>query len=102
MTDGFMRWDVPSTLRLAKAFYEYDVEWIEEPLPPDDFKGYKRLAEESPIPIAGGEHEFTALGFTPIAEQKLHSILQPDVTWCGGMTQLVQIYRLAERCGLRV
>jgi L-rhamnonate dehydratase len=102
MTDAFMRWDVPTTLRLAEEFQKYRVEWIEEPLLPDDFKGYAELAAKCPIPIAGGEHEFTAQGFEPIAEGKLHAILQPDVTWCGGMTQLVQIYQLAEKHGLRV
>lgn len=102
MTDAFMRWDVPTTLELAHQFQSFNVEWVEEPLLPDDVEGYAQLERESPLPIAGGEHEFTATGFEILAKQRLHTILQPDVTWCGGMTQLVKIYQIAQHAGLRV
>ena len=32
----------------------------------------------------------------------MHQILQPDACWCGGLTELVKIYRLAGEAGLRV
>ena len=102
MTDAFMRWDVSTTLRLAEAFAEHAVEWVEEPLPPDDFTGYAELMRRSPIPIAGGEHEYTAAGFAELIDRRLHAILQPDVTWCGGLTQLIEIYRIANQAGVRV
>ena len=53
------------------------VAWIEEPLPADDLTGYAELCERCPIPIAGGEHEFTAKAFEPLIERKLHQVLQP-------------------------
>ena len=102
MTDAFMRWNVPTTLRLAPEFAQEQVEWIEEPLPADDLAGYAELMRESPIPIAGGEHEYTAAGFQELADRRLHAILQPDVTWCGGLSELIKVYRLAEQAGLRV
>ena len=76
--------------------------WIEEPLPADDFEGYATLCERSPVPIAGGEHEFTAAGFRELIDQRLHQVLQPDVCWCGGMTELIKIYEMANQAGLRV
>ncbi len=54
------------------------------------------------MPIAGGEHEFTAAGFGELITRRVHQILQPDVCWCGGMTEMVKIYRLAHEAGLRV
>ena len=39
-TDAFLAWDVEESLRLAEAFGPYGVEWIEEPLSPDDLDGY--------------------------------------------------------------
>jgi L-rhamnonate dehydratase len=102
MIDAWMRWDVPTTLAVADRIAPLRIDWIEEPLPADDFRGYAELADQSPIPIAGGEHEFTAAGFAEIVERKLHQVLQPDVCWCGGMTELVKIYRLAATAGLRV
>jgi L-rhamnonate dehydratase len=101
-TDAFLKWDLDTTLKLAEAFVEYGVEWIEEPLSPDDLDGYAELVRRSPIPIAGGEHEYGVHGFREILDRKAHTILQPDASWCGGMTQLVKIYALAKERGVWV
>jgi L-rhamnonate dehydratase len=102
MFDAFMHWDVDTTLRVAEKLVPYNLTWLEEPLPPDDFDGYAQLSRHCPIPIAGGEHEYTATGFAELIERRLHQVLQPDVCWCGGMTELVQIYAMAKAAGLRV
>ena len=102
MIDAWMKWDVPFTLRFAEAVAPLRIDWIEEPLPPDDLAGYAELARSCPIPIAGGEHEFTAAAFAELIERRLHQIVQPDVCWCGGMTELVKIYRMAKKHGVRV
>jgi len=102
MIDAWMRWDLETALAVEQAIRGSAVDWIEEPLPADDLEGYRQLQNQSSIPIAGGEHEFTAAGFRPLIAERLHDILQPDVCWCGGLTQLVQIYELALEAGLRV
>lgn len=102
MVDAFMNWDVATTLELADRFVEFNVEWLEEPLLPDDFDGYAELVQHSTIPIAGGEHEYTAGGFRELARRRLHAVFQPDIAWCGGMTELVRIYSLAREYGIKV
>ncbi|MFG0333647.1 MAG: mandelate racemase/muconate lactonizing enzyme family protein [Maioricimonas sp. JB049] len=102
MIDAWMEWDVPTTLTIAREIESLRIGWIEEPISPDDLDGYRQLRDECPIPIAGGEHEFTHIGFRPLVEERLHQVLQPDVCWCGGMTELVRIYRMAREAGLRV
>lgn len=102
MLDAWMRWDEPTTLAVAAAVEPFDIGWIEEPLSPDDLEGYARLVERCPIPIAGGEHEFTSAAFRPLIERNLHAVLQPDVCWCGGMTELVRIYEMANAAGAQV
>jgi len=102
MVDAFMKWDVPLTLRLASEWSAFQLAWIEEPLSPDDLAGYAQLAGACPVPIAGGEHEFTAAAFAELIERRLHQVLQPDVCWCGGLTQLIAIYKHAKAAGLRV
>jgi L-alanine-DL-glutamate epimerase-like enolase superfamily enzyme len=94
-TDAFLAWDLETTLRLAEAFVAHDVRWIEEPLSPDDLDGYAELVRRSPIPIAGGEHEYGDHGFREILERRAHAILQPDASWCGGLTALRRIFALA-------
>lgn len=102
MVDAWMRWDLEFTLAVAERLMEYDVGWIEEPLSPDDLDGYEQLSRTCPIPIAGGEHEFTFVGFRDLIERRLHQVLQPDVCWCGGLTELIKIYKHAQSRGLRV
>lgn len=102
MIDAWMKWTVPFTLAVAEKLAPLQVDWIEEPLSPDDERGYAELMRQSPVPIAGGEHEFTAQAFANLIERRLHQVLQPDVCWCGGMTELVKIYRLARAAGVRV
>ncbi|MDA1013559.1 MAG: mandelate racemase/muconate lactonizing enzyme family protein [Planctomycetota bacterium] len=102
MIDAWMRWSLDFTLAVADAIEPFGVDWIEEPLPPDDVRGYEELSARCPIAIAGGEHEFTAAGFELIVSRRLHTILQPDVCWCGGLTELVKIYDLAKQAGLQV
>jgi L-rhamnonate dehydratase len=97
-----MQWDVATTLAIAERLAPLDIDWIEEPLSPDDLDGYAELAERSPVRIAGGEHEFMAIGFRPLIERRLHQVLQPDVCWCGGLTELLKIYGMARAAGLRV
>ena len=102
MLDGFARWDVETTLRIADAVGDYGLAWLEEPLRPDDLLGYEELARRCPLPIAGGEHEYTARGFRELVDRGLHQILQPDINWCGGLTTVVEVYRMAREADLRV
>jgi L-rhamnonate dehydratase len=102
MIDAWMKWDIDTTLAVAEQLREANVAWLEEPLPPDDLKGYAELRDRCPLLIAGGEHEFTAAGFADLIEQRLHQVLQPDVCWCGGLTTLLDIYAMAKQAGLRV
>ncbi|HUG20850.1 MAG TPA: mandelate racemase/muconate lactonizing enzyme family protein [Planctomycetaceae bacterium] len=102
MLDAWMQWDLDTTLAIAHKTADCNLGWIEEPLPIDDVDGYRRLAAESPVPIAGGEHEYTEHGFRLLRDLNLHQVWQPDVNWCGGLTQLIKIYELARESNLRV
>lgn len=101
-TDAWGQWDLACSLRAVEAFKAYGVGWLEEPLPADDLAGYAELARRSPIPIAGGEHDYTVHGFRELAAHRAHAIWQPDATWVGGMTHLRAIYALAAEAGVRV
>jgi len=99
-THGF--WDLEGTLRLAAGFAPANVGWIEEPLPDYDLDQYAELCRRSPVPIAGGEHEYTIHDFRALARAHAHHIWQPDAAWVGGMTQIKAIYALGEQTNHRV
>jgi L-alanine-DL-glutamate epimerase-like enolase superfamily enzyme len=102
MADAFMSWDEEKALQVAEGIADLDIQWLEEPLPADDLAGYERLCKHSPVPIAGGEHEYTAAVFEQMMQRGVHAIYQPDVCWCGGLTELVKIYKMAESFGVQV
>ena len=66
--DAWMSWELEFSLEFAHQCQVFDVAWLEEPLPLDQESEYQALVRESPIPIAGGEHIFTARNFSTIIE----------------------------------
>jgi L-rhamnonate dehydratase len=103
MIDCLARWDVPYTLEMAGRLAPLKLDFIEEPLYPDDLSGYQQLCREiRGARIASGEHEFTHHGFRELIRNRASHILQPDLTWCGGLTTARKIVAQAEEAGLPV
>jgi len=96
MIDCYMSLTVPYTIELARRCEPYNVKWIEEFLVPDDYDGYKKVKEKvSSTLLTTGEHEYTRYGFRQLLESGCVDVLQPDITWCGGMTEARRIVALA-------
>jgi L-alanine-DL-glutamate epimerase-like enolase superfamily enzyme len=95
MLDAWMSWNVPYTLRMAEMLVEVDPRWIEEPVLPDMIPQYAEIRSQSPVPIAGGEHEYTRWGMAAMLDAGACDVLQPDTYWAGGITELQKIYAVA-------
>ncbi len=95
MVDCWMSWSVPYTIKMAGKLERYELAWIEEPLLPDDVDGYAEVAAAVETPIAGGEHEYTRWGFNELIKHKALDILQPDIMWAGGISEVLKICALA-------
>ena len=54
------------------------------------------IARKTHIPIATGEDVYTRWGFRPILEKRAASILQPDCSHSGGISELYRIAAMAE------
>jgi len=81
---------------MVRSLEPYRPCWIEEPLAPDDYDGYRALAEAVDTPIAAGEQEATLWGFDTLIHRGRVDILQPDLSRCGGFTIARKIADLAE------
>ncbi|WP_426621241.1 L-rhamnonate dehydratase [Microbacterium sp. As-52] len=103
MYDCWMSLDVDYATRLAHAAADYGLKWIEEALIPDDYWGYAELRKRTPASmlITTGEHEATRWGFRQLLETGV-DLIQPDVGWCGGITELLKISALADAHGTMV
>ena len=98
MFDCWMSLDLDYATRLAAGAREHGLKWIEECLPPDDYWGYAELRRAVPagMLVTTGEHEATRWGFRMLLEMDCADIIQPDVGWCGGLTELVKISAMAD------
>lgn len=83
-----------TTRRLLDAIGEYDVYWLEEPVPPNDLGGYAAL-RGCGVTIVGGEALYTRFGFRDAIAGRLLDVVQPDVSRCGGFTEAKAVADLA-------
>jgi L-rhamnonate dehydratase len=96
MLDCWMALTEEYAIEFAEMVAPYRVYWMEECLPPDDYDGFRRLHERiRSNQLATGEHEYTRYGFKLLQEYNAVDIWQPDITWCGGLSELRHIGALA-------
>lgn len=102
--DCWMAFDVDYALRLAVALAAQGIAWLEEPLQPDDYWGYAELRRRAPpaLQITTGEHEASRFGFRHLVEMPCCDVIQPDLRWCGGLSELLVIAAHADAHGIAV
>jgi L-rhamnonate dehydratase len=96
MIDVNCQWDVPYTIEMLERLRPLKLAFIEEPTSPDDILGYADICRASGTTrIASGEHEYTRHGFRMLLHHKAVDILQPDLTWSGGLTEIRRVVAMA-------
>lgn len=102
MIDANHGYDAIDAIRLGRAAAEFDIDWFEEPVVPEQLARYRDVREGQPIPVAGGETWHGRAAFTAAIDARAIDILQPDVCGCGGITEMRKIIAAAETAGIRV
>jgi L-alanine-DL-glutamate epimerase-like enolase superfamily enzyme len=102
MLDCWSSWTINYAVKMARKIERYEPAWLEEPLMADDIEGYAELRRRIEIPIAGGEHEYTRWGARELLKREAVDILQMDVTWAGGITEMRKVCALASAEGVPV
>jgi L-alanine-DL-glutamate epimerase-like enolase superfamily enzyme len=95
MIDIGKRYRLKSAMYVAKALEQLNIYWLEEPLPAEDYTGYKKLTESTTMRIATGEEESGRLAFARLIDETHIDVVQPDVSRCGGLTEAKKIATLA-------
>jgi L-alanine-DL-glutamate epimerase-like enolase superfamily enzyme len=102
MLDLWMSWDVPYTLEMAERLKEFRPRWFEEPVLPDKVDSCAAIRRAISIPIATGEHEYTRWGIKSLIDAGAADVLQPDIYWVGGLSEMNKIAALASASDLLV
>ncbi len=83
-------------MRFAKALEPYNLYFFEEPCWPETMQDLALIQRAVTTPIATGERLTTVHAFRELLEQRAVSVIQPDITHCGGLTEARRIAALAE------
>ncbi|QIG49831.1 mandelate racemase/muconate lactonizing enzyme family protein [Nordella sp. HKS 07] len=100
-SDAFWPNGLNWAVNTAQMLKDYDVRWFEEALVPDALEDFKQLRQRSPVPIATGECITRRQNYLPWFESRALDIVQPDVTKVGGISEQIQIARLANEFGIQ-
>ena len=81
---------------LADALAEFKPYWLEEPCQCENIEALAEVRQRSKIPTVTGEALYTRADFRPIFRARAADIINPDVSNCGGILELVYIAAQAE------
>ncbi len=95
MIDIGKRYNLKQAMYVARAIEQMNIYWLEEPLPAEDYSGYRRLTEFTTVRIATGEEESGRLAFARLINEARVDVIQPDISRCGGLTEAKKIATLA-------
>jgi L-alanine-DL-glutamate epimerase-like enolase superfamily enzyme len=96
MVDANAAWSYNDALIAGKAYDEIGVYFFEEPVRTDDFEGSSRLASDLVTRIAGYETEYLTTNYSRLIAMHAVDIVQPDLSWTGGFTEVRKIAALAD------
>lgn len=102
MADANEAWRVDEAMRAMRELQRFDLVWLEEPISPDNFEGYRHLRAYGGVPLAAGENLHTLAEFATLIGVSGVDHPEPDLTTCGGYTPFLKVAKLAEANGLPV
>ncbi len=96
MVDANTAWTFPDALRAGKIYDELKVYLFEEPIRTDDYAGSAELVKRLNTRIAGYETEYLLTNFARLIEGRCIDVVQPDLSWMGGITEARKVAAVAE------
>ena len=102
MVDGNGGYTMGDAIRMGHVLNELDFEFFEEPLPQSPhYAGYDELRRKIPLPLAGGEALDSRGTAKQLIDRRAFDIIQPDISLCGGLGELLFIAEMARLSSIR-
>ena len=95
LTDANIGYELEDVRQVMPAMDEIGIGWLEEPFPAHDYRSYREARTLGRTPLAAGENHYTRFEFDRVIEDGAISILQPDLSKTGGITEALRIAALA-------
>jgi L-alanine-DL-glutamate epimerase-like enolase superfamily enzyme len=94
--------DAATCLKVIEDWADFDLFFLETPLPADDLDGYAELAASAPMPIAAGEWLATRFECLDLMDRGKVGVIQPDIGRVGGLTEAKRVADLAAERNVKV
>ena len=94
LTDANIGYQLEDVRRVMPVLDEIGAGWLEEPFPAHDHRSYREAKLLGRTPLAAGENHYTRFEFNRVIEDGAITILQPDLSKCGGITEALRIAAL--------
>ena len=104
LADANCRYSVDDVRAMLPVLTDARAGWLEEPFPPYADRSWRAasVAAATALPLAAGENCYTRYDFQRLIDAGSVSVLQPDLSRCGGVTEALRIAALASAAGLPV
>ena len=102
LTDANIGYRPEDVRRVMPAMDELGIGWLEEPFPAHDYRSYREAKSWGRTPLAAGENHYTRFEFTRVIEDGAITLLQPDLSKTGGITEALRIAALASAWKLTI
>lgn len=102
MVDANVSYSLDQVRDVSAALAANQVQWLEEPFAPQDYRSFRDAGKLTTVPLAAGENHYTRFEFNRLIEDGAVSILQPDLSKTGGLTEALRIAALASAWKLRI
>jgi L-alanine-DL-glutamate epimerase-like enolase superfamily enzyme len=102
LTDANIGYSVEDVRQVMPGMDELNVAWLEEPFPAHDYRSYRLARGFGRTPLAAGENHYTRFEFNRVIEDGSITILQPDLSKTGGLTEALRIAAMASACKLPI
>ncbi|MDR0811508.1 MAG: mandelate racemase/muconate lactonizing enzyme family protein [Paludibacter sp.] len=95
-------YDVAEGIRIGKLLQDLNFAFYEEPCPWELRDETQRVATALKIPVSGGEQDSSLWQFRWMIENKVVSIVQPDINYNGGLIRAKRVAKMAEQAGIKI
>ncbi len=102
LADANTAYTVDDVRYVMPAFEANRIRWLEEPFAPQDHRSYAEAKALGRVPLAAGENHYTRYDFTRVIEDGSITVLQPDLSKTGGITEALRIAAMASGWKLQI
>ncbi len=96
LIEGHGRFNIPTSIKIAKELEQFKPMFFEEPVPPDNLDALKAVKDKSPVAISAGERLYTRWDYKQMFDLMAADYIQPDISHAGGIMELKKIAAEAE------